>query len=664
MAALASLAYLGSGSIAGAAETYDYSFSFSGTGSAAVGRAAGIAVDNSAGPSAHDVYVADVAEHRIEKFGSSGEFILMFGEGVDGTSRGDVCTATSGDFCKSGVAEPPPGADPAALPWPAFVAVDSSAGPSAGDVYVADEQSQRITKFAPSGVLLTNWGEEGHLTFSERAGGIAVGPNGDLFVQSGREAPATISIYNQSGSFLSSFPISGWSDGTGIAVDGSGDLYFQSEGGIEKFEPPETDLGLIDSEEGAEGVAYDTFDRDLFVKHRGGLIDQFDTGCPLPSCTPLASFGNGYLEANFDWLGIAVDASTHAVFATDYQYSGGDGATVAVFYPPGVVPRATTLPSRSTTETTAEVLGLVDPAGAGTVTGCSFEYVTQANFNRLGGYGESQSSPCVPAPAYSAETQVKAVLSNLEPNTTYHYRLALTNANGSSYGRSETFMTARALPFAETGPVLSSQPTSAQVSATVGPGLGPPASLCSFDYVSAMSYKASGWASAQVAPCEQPPAPYSGPTTVTSGLDNLNPNTTYHYRVIALSSEGQRDGEDRQLTTPGNLPVARPDEPEEKEPEELGPPGHVRCIKHSCAHTFHGSLRSTTWQSPRFPAEYGWQVAVRSHDHWLPHSHLIGGCVATFRGKQLAARINGCHGHIKLRYVGRETFTLFWQLSR
>jgi hypothetical protein len=107
-----------------------------------------------------------------------------------------------------------------------------------------------------------------------------------------------------------------------------------------------------------------------------------------------------------------------------------------------------------------------------------------------------------------------------------------------------------------------------------------------------------------------------------------------------------------------------PEELEEEESEEPTQQRQVRCTKHPCHHAFRGSSKSKRWQSPRFPVTYGWQAAVWSRGRWLPHSGLIGGCVATFRGRHLRARVNGCHGHVKLRYRGRERFTLFWQLSR
>src|SRR6476469_4563459 len=62
------------------------------------------AVDRATG----DVYVTDPPNHRVEKFDSAGNFILMFGKEVDLTSGGNICTAASGHICKAGASTPTP----------------------------------------------------------------------------------------------------------------------------------------------------------------------------------------------------------------------------------------------------------------------------------------------------------------------------------------------------------------------------------------------------------------------------------------------------------------------------------------------------------------------------------------------------------------------------
>src|SRR5262245_41286377 len=59
-----------------------HSFSITGTGGAQILRPTDVAVDNSSGPSAHDVYVADAAHSRVVKFDPAGRFLSTFGEGV------------------------------------------------------------------------------------------------------------------------------------------------------------------------------------------------------------------------------------------------------------------------------------------------------------------------------------------------------------------------------------------------------------------------------------------------------------------------------------------------------------------------------------------------------------------------------------------------------
>ncbi len=78
--------------------SHTYSHSIGGAGSTPpnpypVSQPTDVAVDQANG----DVYIADTANHRIEKFDSAGNFLLMFGKDVNATTGGNVCTAASGD---------------------------------------------------------------------------------------------------------------------------------------------------------------------------------------------------------------------------------------------------------------------------------------------------------------------------------------------------------------------------------------------------------------------------------------------------------------------------------------------------------------------------------------------------------------------------------------
>jgi DNA-binding beta-propeller fold protein YncE len=105
----------------------------------------GIAVNQATG----DVYVSDYGNSRIDEFSSSGSFIRAFGWGViDNKDERETCTSG----CLPGIA----GAGAGQLDGPDGVAIDSS-----GDVWVAEEGSDRVQEFSESGSYITSFGSAG-----------------------------------------------------------------------------------------------------------------------------------------------------------------------------------------------------------------------------------------------------------------------------------------------------------------------------------------------------------------------------------------------------------------------------------------------------------------------------------------------------------------------
>jgi hypothetical protein len=106
--------------------------------------------------SAGDVYVADKVNDRIQKFDSSGSFLLAWGKdvvsaGPDQTGTGlETCVAANGDTCQAGT----DGGLGGEFGAPSGVATDS-----AGNVYVADTVNNRIQKFGGSGTWQRAWGK-------------------------------------------------------------------------------------------------------------------------------------------------------------------------------------------------------------------------------------------------------------------------------------------------------------------------------------------------------------------------------------------------------------------------------------------------------------------------------------------------------------------------
>jgi DNA-binding beta-propeller fold protein YncE len=97
-----------------------------------------------------DVYVAEGGAKRIQKFDSVGNFLRMWGWGVDdGTLAFQVCTKS----CERGTA----GSGDGQFEYPYGVAVDTG-----GIVYVSDNANNRVQMFQDNGTFLTKWGVHGN----------------------------------------------------------------------------------------------------------------------------------------------------------------------------------------------------------------------------------------------------------------------------------------------------------------------------------------------------------------------------------------------------------------------------------------------------------------------------------------------------------------------
>lgn len=113
----------------------------------------GVAVNNyPASPEHGDLYVADNANRRVQVLTAAGAFVLMFGEQVNETTGGNICTAESKDACKAGVE----GSQAGAFGHPAGIAVD----PSTGDVYVQDQPNWRVDQYTAEGQFVAMFGRE------------------------------------------------------------------------------------------------------------------------------------------------------------------------------------------------------------------------------------------------------------------------------------------------------------------------------------------------------------------------------------------------------------------------------------------------------------------------------------------------------------------------
>ena len=249
-----------------------------------------VAVDSSG-----NVYVPDYVNNRIQKFTSSGEFVLQWG--CKGSSDGQF-----------------------SLPF--GVAVDSSE-----NVYVADYDNHRIQKFTSSGAFLSKWGSEGDGAGQFRMPtGVAVDSSGNVYVADDRLN--SVQKFTSSGTYLMQWGSTGTGDGQfysswGVAVDSSGNVYVTDDGlnRVQKFTSSGvflTKWGSLGSGDGqfevVRGIAIDP-QGNVYVGDQGNnRIQKFTSSGVF--LTKWGSPGNGDGQL-FSPIGMAVDGTGNVYVADE-----------------------------------------------------------------------------------------------------------------------------------------------------------------------------------------------------------------------------------------------------------------------------------------------------------------------------------------------------------
>jgi hypothetical protein len=453
----------------------------------------GLAVDH-----AGDLYVVDWGNHRVQKFGPNGEFILMFGGGVNETTGGNVCTQAeieaSGVKCKAGVEGTGNGAFSS---WPidhSFIAVG---GP--GElVYVGD--NGRIQEFEASGKWKAN---------------ISLASLGAGTVQS-------------------------------LAVDSAGDLYVQdtAAAGVRELNPTGTSQ-IREFDAGSTPSAFALAPSGDVV-----VIDTRPTAVnPSPNIhgivySPLGvelneSFGEAEFVACFcSPESMAYDDARNELYvAVDYEQR------MVVFKGPSIFATAFTGAPIEPEAEAVTLTGEVNPEGLDA--SAFFEYGLCATPATCAGSPYGQTAPAVKEGTQetdlgsgAANVNVEAhVTSGVEPNRTYHYRLVGHNENGDSPARNEeAFTTPRIAPAVEIEPASNVRFDAVDLSGAVNPEN----SLTRYSFVygpcrTRTTCGASGY------PSSSPTltATQYGRVPVEPEVLELQPATTYHYRLVATNDHGE-----------------------------------------------------------------------------------------------------------------------------
>jgi hypothetical protein len=529
---IAALLALSVGS-ASAAELRPRHFTFGGTGSGS-GQFSGfgllpsspLAVDQSSG----DVYVGDPGNNRIEKFGPSGSFILMFGGGVDKTTGADVCTAASGDTCGPGAPDPSPSGNGHGFFGNGEGIAGLAVDPVTHDVYATDRTAQLVERFDASGNFIAQFTAP---TDAQVRGGnaLAVSSSSAVYVADGNGC-GCVQKFDSAGVPDPLTPEIGagvLSSAFSVALDSAGNLYVVDRGNanVQKFDPSGTLVnsgnfaGGLDAGNSPAAVATDPTNGDVYVVDDGlQTVLQYDSaGNLLSDAPPVAPFSLAGTR------GVGLDQSTGDLLLTDAATD-----TVGAFGPTATFPDPITGEATEVHPTTATLNGEVNPAG--TEASYQFEYGTTSNYGQL--------APASPAAVGNdnADHPESAALAGLQPNTTYHFRIDAINAQGTNPGADATFRT--------TGPpAIESQSASgitrscATLEATVDPdGLD---TSVHFEYGTSNTY------GSETAPVDIG----EGSSGQPAGTEvcGLTLGTTYHFRAVATNSGGSVTGADTTFAT-------------------------------------------------------------------------------------------------------------------
>jgi phosphodiesterase/alkaline phosphatase D-like protein len=248
------------------------------------------------------------------------------------------------------------------------------------------------------------------------------------------------------------------------------------------------------------------------------------------AATPSSNAGNGTAS-------VSANATLGSLYPnTTYHYrivaTNGTGTTSGAdqtFTTAPLLPAAATGASKSVGGTSASLAGTVNPEGQATT--YYFQYGTTT------AYGTDTGSRA--AGNGTMSVAAAAALASLTPNTTYHYRIVATNGSGTTVGADRHFTTAARPPGVSTGAVRSASASSATLTGSIDPR--GQSTVYYFEYGTTAGY-GSRTPSASAGAADKT-------TRVSATIGALAPNTTYHYRIVAVNGSGTSAGADRTFKT-------------------------------------------------------------------------------------------------------------------
>ena len=526
-----------------------------------------IAIDESGTATDGDLYVAQQASKLVDVFSSTGEYKGQLSESSEG-ALGEICGVAVdsagklylGDIAgKIHVYEPaanPPlngdsSANFATVAAPCQIAAGT--GETAGFIFVNRSNGELKKVDSATGEVKYQVGATSHRTVYVNPG------TGHVYAPRATFGSSEVVEYDASGA-ASATTVSSFKPGStieGVAVsEASGDVYLTRSGQTQAqvygptvtvpdvvTEEPSSNTGTRATLAGTVNPDGVELDECLFEWGEGKNSTAYTDTAPCAETPAEIGTGTSPVAVHADLTGLTPQG-------TEYHYrlvATNPNATIVgsnknFTTPNTVIAEAAT----GVTATAATLHGTVNPDTA-TISGCVFEWGPEKHpVDERQLYPETTT--CVPGPGgISGESPVavEAGISGLHPGTPYAYRLRATYPGGPAIDPNKTDATG--LVVQPLGPSIDGVwsggvvGTEATLKAEVNPE--GKATTYRFDWGKTTAYGNS------TPEPEGSAGSGSSAKLVTVFLDELEPDTTYHYRLVATNADATDEGADHSFTT-------------------------------------------------------------------------------------------------------------------
>ncbi len=527
------------------APPYAFEAKFGGQGSAGgqFDNPQGIAINQSTGA----LYVRDRDNRRVQQFTADGTFVRAWGWDVVASGPGDdvtppenefeICVPANGDTCKTGTS----GAGGGQFATSTSVGGGIAVAPATGDVFVADPVNRRVQQFEPDGDFVRAWGwgvDTGADEFE-----ICTALSG---CNSGLTTTGT-----DNGRFGANHPVH-------LAVDSAGIVYATDSNVSQRvmrfdstqaaaqdlLDPP---IGVPPLSSGStNSMEVDPSTDHVLISRGFANVLEVDT-------TPLRVVDTHLTGTTITPTGIGVDTSDDEILVA--STSGFQGAAQHRVYVLDEPPTEAVIePVTDITTNSAVFHGTVDPNDGvddptnGSTT-ARFEYTSDPVSDPDPDWRRAPAASNIDVGQGVDPVPVSAEGAPLETGT--EYRVRLVGQRGQPLGGSDTsdeevFTTEAARPT-----IVSSGATPGSTTATLRGRIHPHGQETTYRFEYGLTDSYGSFA----------PVPDgnigSGDAVqpVEESVSGLEPNTTYHFRLVAANGTGESQGPDGTFTT---LPASGP----------------------------------------------------------------------------------------------------------